>query len=89
MLVYPEIESWNEFYPNEIFIKMEGNEADDDVVNVIKKAHIGSTIYIGALYGESGETATYKKVGDFEDISDPFKNLLILGYVTNQTNQGG
>ena len=89
MRVYPELESWDEFYPNEIFIRMDGTEGDDDVSSVIKKAHIGSTIYIGALFGEAGETTTYKKVGDFDDLSDPFQSLLILGYVTNQTNQGG
>ena len=30
MQVYPEIESWNEFYPNEIFIMIGENETIGD-----------------------------------------------------------
>ena len=81
MHVYPDPESWNEFYPNEIFILSDGTEGDYDVVNVIKKARIGSTIYTGAL---NGDTTTYKKVGDFEDVSEVFQSLLMVGYVNNQ-----
>lgn len=36
MPVYPEVESWNEFYPSEIFIR---NEPMEDVFSVIKMAN--------------------------------------------------
>lgn len=28
MLVYPEIESWNKFYPSEIFIRRDSNDSN-------------------------------------------------------------
>lgn len=37
MVVYPEIESWNKFYPSEIFIRHRPN---DDIFSVIKMANL-------------------------------------------------
>ena len=75
MLVYPEIESWNEFYPSEIFIR---NEPTEDIFNVIKMANIGTTIYAG---GSITATQIYKKIGKIEAISDMDSNLILIGHV--------
>ena len=76
MLVYPEIESWNEFYPSEIFIR---NEPTEDIFSVIKRANIGTTIY-----GGDSTTATriYKKIGKIEAAPDMESSLVLIGYVT-------
>ncbi len=76
MLVYPEIESWNEFYPSEIFIR---NEPTDDVFSVIKRAKIGTTIYSGT---STTATQIYKKIGKIEATPDMESNLILIGYVT-------
>lgn len=76
MLVYPEIESWDEFYPSEIFIR---NEPTEDVFSVIKKANIGATIYSG---NSSNSTQIYKKIGKIEAIPDLDSSLILIGYVT-------
>lgn len=75
MIVYPEIESWNKFYPREIFIR---HETNDDIFSVIKMANIGTTIYSG-----SSMTATqiYKKIGEIEAVPDMDSNLILIGYV--------
>ena len=75
MLVYPEVESWNEFYPSEIFIR---NEPTEDVFSVIKMANIGTTIYSG---NSSTATQIYKKIGKIEAISDMDSSLILIGYV--------
>ena len=75
MLVYPEIESWDEFYPSEIFIR---NEPTDDVFSVIKRANIGTTIYSGT---STAATQIYKKIGKIEAMPDMDSNLILIGYV--------
>ena len=76
MLVYPEIESWDEFYPSEIFIR---HEKTENLLSVIKMANIGTTIYSG-----TSVTATqiYKKIGKIEAAPDLDSNLILIGYVT-------
>lgn len=76
MLVYPEIESWDEFYPSEIFIR---NEPTEDVFSVIKKANIGTKIYAG---NSLTATQIYKKIGKIEDAPDMDSNLILIGNVT-------
>lgn len=79
MIVYPEIESWNEFYPSEIFIRLGDNEQTSDAFPVIKIANIGTTFYLGQ---SANETLIGKKIGDIEDITDLNSSLLMIGYVT-------
>ena len=67
MQVYPEIESWNEFYPNEIFIMMGENEAIGDAFLPIKMANIGTTINI---HSPASGTNVFKKIGDIVSVSD-------------------
>ena len=67
MQVYPEIESWNEFYPNEIFIMMGENEAIGDAFLPIKMANIGTTIN---LHSPASGTSAYKKIGDIVSVGD-------------------
>ena len=76
MLVYPEIESWNEFYPSEIFIR---NEPTEDVFSVIKMANIGTTIYSGTSLTA---TQIYKKIGKIEAGPDMESSLILIGNVT-------
>ena len=76
MLVYPEIESWNEFYPSEIFIR---NEPTEDVFSVIKRANIGTTIYAG---NSLTATQIYKKIGKIEAAPDMESSLVLIGHVT-------
>ena len=76
MLVYPEIESWNEFYPSEIFIR---NEPTEDVFSVIKMANIGTTIYSG---NSMTATQIYKKIGKIEAAPDMDSSLILIGHVT-------
>ena len=76
MLVYPEIESWDEFYPSEIFIR---HEPSEDAFSVIKMANIGATIYAG---NSSASTQIYKKIGKIEAVPDMDSSLILIGYVT-------
>lgn len=76
MVVYPEIESWNEFYPSEIFIR---NEPTEDIFSVVKKVNIGATIYSG---NSLTATQIYKKIGKIEASPDMESNLILIGYVT-------
>lgn len=76
MHVYPEIESWNEFYPSEIFIKLGDNEKIPDTIPVLKIANIGTKIYIGT---PTDETIIYKKIGVIEDLPDVNLSLIIVG----------
>ena len=80
MKVYPEIESWNEFYPSEIFILMGANESIDDAFPMFKIANIGTTFYLGI---SSNETLVYKKIGDIEAASDVGSSIITVGYVKN------
>lgn len=47
MQVYPELASWDEFYPSEIFIAMGATDEADAFFPILKKANIGATIIIG------------------------------------------
>lgn len=61
MLVYPEIESWNEFYPSEIFIRLGLNETMEDAFTAFKNANIGATIHLGL--NTQPLTLIFKKIG--------------------------
>ena len=77
MLVYPEIESWNEFYPSEIFMLMGENETSEAAFPVFKIAKIGTTIYLGR---SANETMVYKKIGDIEALPDIDSSLIYIGH---------
>lgn len=79
MVVYPEIESWNEFYPSEIFMRMGETETSEDVFPVFKIAKIGTTIYLGR---SSNETTVYKKIGDIEALPDMDSSLISVGHIS-------
>lgn len=79
MIIYPNPDSWDEFYPSEIFIAMTKSDTDSAYLPILKKANIGATIVVG----ESGSTTmTYKKVGDIEAAADLDTSLIFLGRVT-------
>lgn len=78
MCVYPEIESWNEFYPSEIFIKLGDSETIPDALPALKIANIGTQIYIGT---PTDETIIYKKIGVIEALPDVNLSLIIVGKV--------
>ena len=67
MRVYPEIESWNEFYPNEIFIMLGDNELIGDAFLPIKMANIGTIIN---LYRPDSGGSVFKKIGDIDSVDD-------------------
>lgn len=77
MLVYPEMESWNEFYPSEIFVRAGDT---DDIVPPFKKANIGATVY---LSGSEDDTLIYKKIGDIENVADIASNTVLIGHVNS------
>lgn len=79
MVVYPEIESWNEFYPSEIFIRMAEADTNEDMVRVFKLAKIGTTINLSR---SPNITATYKKIGVVETMGDFDQNLILLANVS-------
>lgn len=75
MHVYPNPDSWDEFYPSDIFIALGANETLDDAINVFVKANIGATI----LMGKNGtQSQTYKKVGEIESLADMPSNVVLL-----------
>lgn len=82
MVVYPEIESWNEFYPSEIFIRLGENESTLDALPAIKIAHIGTTIYFSS---KPNNTTTYKKIGVIETVDDLNKNAILLANINIST----
>ena len=85
MRVYPEIESWNEFYPSEIFVLMGENDTNEDVFPVYKNANIGTTIYVGSegiLSSVMTDTVIVKKIGDIEVSSDIDSNMILIGNVS-------
>lgn len=84
MVVYPEIESWNEFYPSEIFIILGDNEDNNVAFPVFKIANIGTTIYLGL---SMNETQIFKKISDIEIFSDVKSSTVLVGYV--RTYNGG
>ena len=82
MLTYPDIESWDEFYPSEVYIIMEITDEDADMLAVIKKANLGTKIYIGM---SADETLVYKKVGQVKDLDTMYDNLVLLEHVKMAT----
>lgn len=80
MQVYPELASWDEFYPSEIFIAIGATDEADAVFPILKKANIGATIIIGETNPRTKST-TYKKVGDIEAIADIPTSMVLLGQV--------
>ena len=79
MLVYPEIESWDEFYPSEIFILMGETDTNEDLLRVIKMTNIGTTINLSK---SPTITTTYKKIGVVETINDFQKSLILLANIS-------
>ena len=64
MFVYPEIESWGEFYPSEIFVSY---DETDNVDEIFEKAPVGSTVYMGINTETETTTTIYKKVTEVKD----------------------
>ena len=79
MLVYPEIESWDEFYPSEIFILMGETDTNEDLLRVIKMTNIGTTINLSK---SPTITTTYKKIGVVETMDDLYKRLILLANIS-------
>ena len=75
MNVYPSADSWDEFYPSEIFIALAEGETGANYLSLLTKANIGATIVIG---NETGASTTYKKVGDVEALADVNTALVTL-----------
>lgn len=74
MVVYPNPDSWDEFYPSEIFMIVTGDDSDEAILNIIKKANIGATIVLG----ERAQTTTYKKVAALASAADFDTSLIVL-----------
>ena len=85
MIVYPKIESWDEFYPNEIFIRMGEADEGDALFTVIKKANVGATIYFAFT---ENETVIQKKIGEIKNQSEMNAKLILIGYVGHNNSQG-
>ena len=82
MTVYPEIESWDEFYPSEIFVLLGENESALDAKSVIKMANIGATIYLGT---SPMNTLIFKKIGESNGIALDIKsNLVLIGWAAGE-----
>ena len=75
MVVYPNPDSWDEFYPSEIFIAMGKGEEVDAAINEFIKANIGATILIG---NNATKSQTYKKVGEIKSLADMLSNVVLL-----------
>ena len=85
MVVYPEIESWDEFYPSEIFVTLDDADSTD---GILKRAPVGSILYLG----QGGQITTIlKKVGEYEggnEETEMPKKFVLLGYITSMNSQG-
>lgn len=81
MQVYPNPDSWDEFYPSEIFIAVTRDDSSDAPLPVFIQANIGTTIALGQP-GSSGQiTRVYKKVGELETMADFESAFVILSKV--------
>jgi hypothetical protein len=78
LIVYPNPDSWNEFYPSEIFVALEQRETQSSAVSVFVKAKIGATIVVGTAATSS---TTYKKVREIADLDDIETGLVVLSRV--------
>lgn len=83
MHVYPNPDSWDEFYPSDIFVALGTGETLNNVMNVFVKANIGATIVMDK---NGNETLAYKKVGDIEALADLSSSLILLS-ATKDPNQ--
>ena len=77
MYIYPEMESWDEFYPSEIFISY---KETDDITIPLKRANIGAKLYLGV---GMQQTDILKKVAEVNDEGDPFAGFISLGTIIN------
>lgn len=75
MIVYPNPDSWDEFYPTDIFIALGAGEDISAAINAIVNANIGANILIGE---NATKSQTYKKVGEIVSIADMSSNLVLL-----------
>lgn len=75
MIVYPNPDSWDEFYPSDIFIALGAGEDISAAINAIVNANIGANILIGE---NATKSQTYKKVGEIVSIADMSSNLVLL-----------
>lgn len=75
MIVYPNPDSWDEFYPSEIFIALDTDEDISTAINAFVKVNIGANILIGE---NATISQTYKKVGEIESVADMSSNLVLL-----------
>lgn len=75
MHVYPNPDSWDEFYPSEIFIALGTDETLNAAINAFVNANIGATIVIGT---NGTESQTYKKTGEIESLADMPLNVVLL-----------
>ncbi len=75
MVVYPNPDSWDEFYPSEIFIALGEGEDISAAINEFVKANIGATILIG---NNATKSQTYKKVGEIESLAGIVSNVVLL-----------
>lgn len=75
MIVYPNPDSWNKFYPGEIFVALEGGETQGSAISVFVKAKIGTTIVVGTAATSS---TTYKKVREIAGMDDVETGLVVL-----------
>ena len=80
MIVYPNPDSWNEFYPSEIFVALDEGETQSSAVSVFVKAKIGATIVIGRAATAS---TTYKKVREIAGLDDVETGLVVLSLAGN------
>lgn len=76
MIVYPNPDSWDEFYQSDIFIALGTGEDISTAINEFVKANIGANILIGE---NATKSQTYKKVGEIESVADMLSNLVLLG----------
>ena len=86
MIVYPNPDSWDEFYPSEIFIAVSASDPRDIYLPILKKANIGATIALGE---GMTRTTTYKKVGDIEALVDMDTSLVLLSTAEISQPNGG
>ena len=78
MRIYPEIESWNEFCPSEIFVSY---TASDNTDEIFKNAPVGSTIYMGE---NADSTVILKKVAKAKGAEDLTNSFVLLEVISDK-----
>ena len=76
MVVYPEIESWDEFYPSEIFVSY---TETDNVDDIFKRVPVGAKLYMGM---NAEDTQIFKKIGEYKNPDDMANNFVFLGIIS-------